>query len=93
MSDLNLRTETEPLVQLIHLSIWFYDVTLPFSRFSFQSEITDLLGQGLGLGLRPEHILPSCVIFKAFVCVFVSVPGALLPQGVNFIFSFISPYV
>lgn len=62
-----------------HLSIWLYYYILPFNYLSFYSEITELVGQGLALGLRPEGMLPSCVKFKAFVCVLVSVPSALLP--------------
>lgn len=62
---------------LTHHSIRHYHAILPFHSFSFQSEITELLGQGLGLRLRPEGILPSCVILKAFVCWFLLVPGAV----------------
>lgn len=74
----------EPLDSLIHLSIGLHNVILPFSSFSFQSEITDLLVQGLGLGLRPEGILPSCVILKAFVYLFWSLMPCFLKELIFF---------
>lgn len=49
------------------LSLWVQDFILSIASFPFQSEITDLLGHGLGLGLRPEGTLLSCVILS-FVC-------------------------